>query len=196
MFRETERPVAAGTAGRPEIIAQQNCSNDNDLHHRPQLRDYQVALIDKFYASLNSGVSRILIELATGGGKTVVFAEIIRREVERHRRVLLLAHRRELIRQASEKLFAAGIDHGIIQAGFPPRPGEPVQVGSVQTLHARAVRGTAMELPPADLIVIDEAHHTPARTYRSIVESYPDAILLGATATPCRGDGRGLGRDV
>ena len=50
-----------------------------------------------------------------------------------------------------------------------------------------------MELPQADLLVIDEAHHCPAGTYRKIIDAYPDAILLGLTATPCRGDGRGLG---
>jgi DNA repair protein RadD len=50
-----------------------------------------------------------------------------------------------------------------------------------------------MTLPPADLLWIDEAHHCPAQTYRAIIDSYPDAILLGTTATPCRGDGRGLG---
>jgi superfamily II DNA or RNA helicase len=50
-----------------------------------------------------------------------------------------------------------------------------------------------MELPPADLLWIDEAHHCPAETYRKIIEAYPDAVLLGTTATPCRGDGRGLG---
>jgi DNA repair protein RadD len=50
-----------------------------------------------------------------------------------------------------------------------------------------------MELPPADMVVIDEAHHVVADTYRKIIELYPDAILLGLTATPCRADGRGLG---
>ena len=123
----------------------------------------------------------------------MVFTEIIRRAVERNQRVLVLAHRRELIEQASRKLHAAGVDHGICQAGFPSRPGEPVQVASVQTLYARAVRSTRMELPSADLLVIDEAHHAPARTYRRIVEAFPNAIILGVTATPCRADGRGLG---
>ena len=50
-----------------------------------------------------------------------------------------------------------------------------------------------MDLPPADLLVVDEAHHTPAETYRKIIDAYPDAVLLGLTATPVRGDGRGLG---
>ena len=50
-----------------------------------------------------------------------------------------------------------------------------------------------MDLPPADLLVIDECHHATANTYRKIIDAYPDATLLGLTATPCRGDGRGLG---
>jgi superfamily II DNA or RNA helicase len=68
-----------------------------------------------------------------------------------------------------------------------------VQVAAVQTLHRRAIVGEAMMLPPADLLVIDECHHCPAMTYQKIVDAYPGAILLGLTATPCRGDGRGLG---
>src|SRR6185369_16577787 len=99
---------------------------------------------------------------------------------------LVLAHRRELIKQTSTKLHAAGIDHGIIQAGFPTRPGERVQVASVQTLHARAVRTAGMEMPQADLVIVDEAHHVRARSYRQILEAYPGATVIGLTATPCR----------
>ena len=107
--------------------------------------------------------------------------------------MLVLAHRREIISQTSEKLRDLGIVHGIIQAGVPARPLEDVQVASIQTLHRRAIHAETMELPRADLLVIDEAHHCPADTYSKIIASYPDAILLGLTATPCRGDGRGLG---
>ena len=67
------------------------------------------------------------------------------------------------------------------------------QVASIQTLHARAFRGQLMELPSADLILVDECHHAPANSYRRIISAYPDAIIVGLTATPCRGDGRGLG---
>jgi superfamily II DNA or RNA helicase len=98
-----------------------------------------------------------------------------------------------LIRQASQKLHAAGVGHGIVQSGFPTRPGERVQVASIPTLHRRAVRSTVMDLPPADLVVVDEAHHVRARSYRQILDAYPAAVILGMTATPCRGDGRGLG---
>jgi DNA repair protein RadD len=68
-----------------------------------------------------------------------------------------------------------------------------VQVASIQTLYVRAIRGTKIELPQADLIVVDECHHATAMMWRKVVAPYPNAILLGMTATPCRGDGRGLG---
>src|ERR1019366_4138471 len=68
-----------------------------------------------------------------------------------------------------------------------------LQVASISTLHARAIRGTRLALPAADLLVVDECHHATARTWRAIIDAYPAAVLLGLTATPCRGDGRGLG---
>src|SRR5262245_15278123 len=64
---------------------------------------------------------------------------------------------------------------------------------SVQTLWVRAMRSEAMRLPPADLLLVDECHHATATTWRKIIEAYPNAVLLGLTATPCRGDGCGLG---
>jgi superfamily II DNA or RNA helicase len=142
---------------------------------------------------VGAGRRRILLVAPTGSGKTVTAGATIAEAVRSGERVLFLAHRHELIMQASAKLHDFGIDHGVIKAGFPTRPGERVQVASVQTLHARAIRGTAMELPRADLVIVDEAHHCRAQTYRGIIESYPDAVILGMTATPCRGDGRGLG---
>jgi DNA repair protein RadD len=91
------------------------------------------------------------------------------------------------------KLARHGVRSGIIQAGIDPRPLERVQVASISTLWSRAFRSDAMLRPDADLLIIDECHHATARTYKKIIEAYPDAILLGLTATPCRGDGRGLG---
>jgi DNA repair protein RadD len=107
--------------------------------------------------------------------------------------VVFIAHRRELIDQTSRKLQAIEVDHGIIQAGYPTRPSASVQVASIQTLHARALRSAKIELPPADLLFVDEAHHVRARTYARLIVAYPDAVVIGLTATPCRGDGRGLG---
>jgi superfamily II DNA or RNA helicase len=152
-----------------------------------------VDVIARVELEIAAGRRRILLVAPTGAGKTVIAAARIAQEIAHGRRVLFLAHRRELIQQASAKLYAIGVDHGIVQAGFPTRPGEKVQVASIPTLHRRAVRTTVMDLPPADLVVVDETHHVRARSYRQILDAYPDAVILGLTATPCRGDGRGLG---
>ncbi|MEQ9643224.1 MAG: DEAD/DEAH box helicase [Alphaproteobacteria bacterium] len=161
----------------------------------PILRDYQSDVILKAREVIAAGKCRVLIVAATGAGKTIVASDIIRTANERDNGVLFLAHRRELIEQASQKLHATGIDHGIIKAGMPLRLDQPTQVASVQTLWSRAYRGSAIEKPDAKLIVVDEAHRASARTYRRIIEDYPDAVVIGLTATPCRGDGRGLGDD-
>ena len=158
-----------------------------------ELRDYQSEVIAKAGAAVASGKRRAIIVAPTGSGKTIVAADIIRGAVAKYKNVLVLAHRREIISQTSDKLHRLGISHGIIQAGFSPRPLERVQVASIATLWTRAFRSEALARPPVDLLVIDECHHCPAATYRKIIDNYPDAVLIGLTATPCRGDGRGLG---
>jgi DNA repair protein RadD len=155
------------------------------------LRPYQRDVVDK--CALLPSAARVIVVAPTGAGKTVIAAAIIKTATDAGKRALVLAHTREIVKQISEKLFAHAIDHGIIQAGYMTRPDERVQVASVQTLWARAIRAQRMQLPPADLLIVDECHHCPANTYRKIIESYPDAVLIGLTATPCRGDGRGLG---
>jgi superfamily II DNA or RNA helicase len=155
-----------------------------------ELRPYQIKVIEDFQREIAAGRKRILLVAPTGSGKTVIGSEIIRQETGS---TLVLAHRREIIVQTQRKLFANGVRSGIIQAGINPRPLERVQVASTSTLWSRAFRSSAMQRPHARLLVIDECHHAPALTYQKIIEAYPDAILLGLTATPCRGDGRGLG---
>ena len=157
------------------------------------LRPFQIKSVDDVEAAIAAGKRRLLLVAPTGAGKTVMLAELVRRAVDRGHRAIVLAHRRELVGQASRKLYNAGIDHGIVAPEFPARPGEPVQVASIPTLHARAIRSNLLQLPPADLLVVDEAHHSTALTWRRIIEAYPDAAVIGPTATPCRADGRGLG---
>jgi superfamily II DNA or RNA helicase len=159
----------------------------------PDLRKYQVDFIERFEREVLRGRHRLLGVAPTGSGKTVVAAEVARHAVSQGKRVLFMVHRRELVRQSSQKLYDVGLDHGIIAAGFLTRPAEPVQIASISTLDARAVRSSSLQLPPADLVIVDEAHHTPARTWRRLIGAYPEAVVLGLTATPCRGDGRGLG---
>jgi DNA repair protein RadD len=157
------------------------------------LRPYQDDVVAKIEAAIAAGKRRILLVMPTGGGKTVVAGEMIERYSQAYRSTLVLAHRVEIIRQTSVKLFARDIAHGLIKAGFAPRPMARVQVASVQTLWTRAVRSEAMTLPPAQLLVVDECHHATAMTWRKLIDAYPEAVLIGLTATPCRGDGRGLG---
>ena len=157
-----------------------------------ELRPYQrdvVAECDRVIARDRSP----LLVAPTGSGKTVIATAIIHAAIKSDKRVLVLAHTREIIKQTSAKLFAHGLDHGIIQAGFMTRPDKPVQVASIQTLWTRAVLAQRMLLPSADVLIVDEAHHCPATTYRKIIAAYSEAVLIGLTATPCRGDGRGLG---
>jgi DNA repair protein RadD len=149
------------------------------------LRPYQLEAIDKIEQSKSA-----LYVLPTGGGKTVIASAVIERAVQRSERVLVLTHRREILKQTSLKL---PIEHGLIQAGLNIDLEYPVQVASVQTLWARCMRTDKLSLPAANLIIIDEAHHVGARTWRLILDEYPNARRLGLTATPCRGDGKGLG---
>jgi DNA repair protein RadD len=153
------------------------------------LRDYQAQNIEDIETRLDRG-KHVLFTLPTGGGKTVVATAIIERAVERGERVLMLTHRREIPKQTSLKLL---IEHGLIQAGLNMDLTYPVQIASIQTLHARAMRSDKIPLPAADLIIIDEAHHVRAQTWAGILEEYPNARRLGLTATPCRSNGRGLG---
>lgn len=156
------------------------------------LRPYQHEIAAEVERKIAVGQRRILIVAPTGSGKTILAGRLIRNAVNEGRRVLIFAHRREIVGQTSDKLLAEGVEHGIVQAGFPLHLHLPVQVATIQTLAAR-MRSKRLELLPADLVIIDEAHHAPAQSYRRVIAAYPEAILIGLTAPPCRGDGRGLG---
>jgi superfamily II DNA or RNA helicase len=151
------------------------------------LRDYQSSAIHSLRAAYRAGHRAPLLVCPTGGGKTIMFAAITQSAAARGNRVLILVHRRELIRQASQKLSQADVPHGVIAAG-DPKADHPVQVASVQTLARRLDQ---LSWQP-DLIVIDEAHHAVAGTWRKILDHWPHALRLGVTATPLRQDGRGL----
>ncbi|WP_119268366.1 DEAD/DEAH box helicase [Taklimakanibacter deserti] len=154
------------------------------------LRDYQADAIARIERDPNR---RVLLVCPTGGGKTVIATAIMKEFSDQWKKALFVVHRREIVQQTSRKLQDLRISHGIIMAGVRDRPLDRVQVAAIQTLHARAIRSDRMALPEADLVIIDEAHHASAATYKAVIEAYPNARIVGLTATPCRGDGRGLG---
>ncbi|MCK6478599.1 MAG: DEAD/DEAH box helicase [Planctomycetaceae bacterium] len=154
------------------------------------LRPYQVEAVRALRAAFAAGKRAPVYQLPTGGGKTVVFAHIAREGAKRGTRVLILVHRRELLLQGSRALREVGLDHGLIAPTLPPSDAQ-VRIASVQTLVRRLDH-----VSPPDLVVIDEAHHAVAGSWRRVLEQWPRARVLGVTATPARLDGKGLGVHV
>jgi DNA repair protein RadD len=151
----------------------------------PTLRQYQKDLDLETWLAFEFIAARVLLVLPTGGGKTVLFSKIA---ADTKGVTWIIAHRQELIRQASETLDRFGIDHGTVKSGFPFQPEKRVQVASMQTIVRRAAT-----MPPPELIILDEAHHCLCPTIGKILAAAPRAKVLGVTATPCRTNGAGLG---
>ncbi|WOL24251.1 hypothetical protein fHeYen801_041 [Yersinia phage fHe-Yen8-01] len=154
------------------------------------LRDYQDSAILETRVSFRE-VNGVLLVLATGAGKTIIFCEIAKSAALKGRRTLVLAHRDLLIKQASAKMTNIGVPHGVIMAKYRPEYFHKVQVGSIQTIARRLDK---IPFTP-DIIVIDEAHLSAADTYHRIINKWPNAKVLGVTGSPCRLDNKPLGRE-
>ncbi len=152
------------------------------------LRPYQEQIVADCRAAFRQGQRKVLVQLATGGGKTVLGSFMVHGSSSRGKVCWWLVHRRELIRQASGTFYDMGIAHGIIAGGHATDPLARVQVGSIQTIARRLDK-----LPAPDMIVFDETHHIGAAQWSDVFQRFPDAYVLGLTATPWRLDGRGLG---
>ena len=150
------------------------------------LRDYQHQAIASVRNQFLAEKKRVLLRAPTGSGKTVLTAYMMRTAYLKGQRTWFLVHRKELLDQTSEALWKMDVPHGAIAAGRTPTD-EKAQVASVQTLVRRLGK-----LPSPKLIVIDEAHHATAATYLKILAAYPEARIVGLTATPERTDGTGL----
>lgn len=160
-----------------------------------QLRDYQIENKRKIYNAWQLHKS-VMLQMPTGTGKTRLFVSIVR---DLHYwgalhkqavKILILAHRQELIEQISETLgYTYHQAHGIIMSNNVEHKKLPVQVGSVPTLVRRISRWEDKDF---DIIIIDEAHHVKADSYKRIIKQYPKARLLGVTATPYRLNGAGF----
>jgi superfamily II DNA or RNA helicase len=154
------------------------------------LRPYQESFIDRVCVALRD-YRAVLGVSPTGSGKTRMACAIIERALRAGYAVIFLAHLDSLVEDTFERLVEAGVRVGYIQAGRAEDPEALVQVASVQTVAVRGLRpfGDGRKL----LIIADEAHRSIARMWATILAAYPDAGLLGLTATPQRGDGRALG---
>lgn len=170
-----------------------------------KLRDYQINAIEDVKTSFRNGAKAPLLTAPTGSGKTVILSEICRGAYQKNHRVLLLVHRQELVIQTSKALARIQLPHNICASSNVVNNAVKIQfnefgksyynfdsgivIASIQTF----VRRMADFLLPFDFILIDEAHHGVAGMWRTVIDAFPNAKILGVTATPERLDGRGLG---
>ena len=152
------------------------------------LRPYQTALLDGARQSFRERKRAVLLQLPTGGGKTVSGSMMIHGSSAKGNVCWWLCHRRELLGQTSKTFAAMGIAHGIIAGGHSSDPHKRVQIGSIQTVARRLD-----DLTPPDLIIFDECHHLGASQWQKIFDTFPNAKIIGLSATPWRLDGKGLG---
>ena len=160
-----------------------------------ELRPYQAEARQAVHAEWDAGRSRTLLVLPTGTGKTVVFAAVAEDCVRAGQRVLVLAHRGELLAKAADKIYTAtGLRCALEQAGHSSL-GSPLRitVGSVQTL-GQPKRLERFDPGHFGCIIIDEAHHAVTGSYRRVLDRFAAARVLGVTATPDRGDQQNLGK--
>lgn len=159
-----------------------------------ELRPYQETARQKVQEEWEEGKKRTLLVLPTGTGKTIVFSKIIEDRVKKGERVLVIAHRGELLEQASDKLYKSTGLKTATEKAEQTSIGSfyRVVVGSVQTLQREK---RLNQFPPEyfDTIVIDEAHHAISDGYQRVLQHFESANVLGVTATPDRGDMRNLG---
>ena len=159
------------------------------------LRDYQIKnkieILERWKTQRG-----VMLQMPTGTGKTRLFASLIRNIVDYGSKnkiaykILVLVHRTELIDQIDEELgIKYHLAHGIIQSRERERKNYPIQIASVQTLSRRLSSWTDKAF---DFIIVDEAHHITANSYQKIVNAFPNAKLLGVTATPYRLSGLGF----
>lgn len=159
-----------------------------------ELRPYQQEARESIFEQWDSGVKKTLLVLPTGCGKTIVFAKVTEDCVRHGDRVLIMAHRSELLEQAADKIHqSTGLGCAVEKAEESCKGSWfRVVVGSVQTLMREKRLGGF----PADYfntIIIDEAHHCLSDSYQRVLKHFSEAKVLGVTATPDRGDMRNLG---
>lgn len=153
-----------------------------------ELRQYQELLINGARSEFQDGKKRVLVVAPCGAGKTVIMAWMSQQAKLRGNNTMFAVHRQELIDQSSKTFQKLNVPHGIVAASYPMNVNENIQIGSIQTVVRRTNK-----LREPQLIILDEAHHAKASTWRNLLAYYPDAYVIGLTATPERMGGQGLG---
>jgi DNA repair protein RadD len=164
-------------------------------------RPYQTSLFSNVRKAVLSGHKRVLVVLPTGGGKGYITARMMQMAAGKGRNSIFFGAQRELIHQVGKQLERLSVPSNVIMSGVESTydsfesfaAGARNTIIAKDTLWARAFRSSKIQLPDADVIHIDEAHGSLAKTYQAILASYPDAIVVGWTATPCRADNKPLG---
>lgn len=142
-------------------------------------RDYQSKGKSQIREMFQQGIKKVLLWLATGGGKTFVFCDIAKDTVNNGLNVIIVVRGRKLVDQASQRLFREQVNHGVLMnQHWNYRPTATIQVCSIDTCISRNLR------PKADLIIIDEAHMATSDGYKDFLAQYPDAYVIAVTATP------------
>lgn len=153
-----------------------------------QLRQYQHDITDETRGLFRQGTKSVLIQLPTGGGKTLLTANMLNTAANKGMASWFIVHRRELVKQTIQAFMDIGIKKfGVVSSGFAEAKGFPIQICSIQTLIRRH-----QYLPEPKFIAWDECHHCSAGTYVKIYNAYKKAFHVGLTATPQRLDGTGL----
>lgn len=157
------------------------------------LREYQLDLLKRLMTAL-SHCRRVLAQAPTGAGKSHLIASLVAAALLGDLRILILATRTRLVRQLHERLDDFKLPHGIMAASLPGLTNwsRPIQVASIDTLYRRCLVDKRMPLPPADLVIFDEAHLALGASRRAILNSYPLAWHVGFTATPAKTSGVAL----
>ncbi len=161
----------------------------------PELYDFQKDGCDRVVAAAKGGARVIVLCSPTGSGKSTMSCELVRRALARESRVLFVVHRRRLVDQFSQRLLDFKIDHGVLMRGHPLDRSARVQVASRDTLLSRGIRNEWIELPPAELVIVDEGRHAAAPEFRNLLAHYEErrAFVVLLDATPVLPDGSGLG---
>ena len=151
------------------------------------LRPYQADLIARARFEFAAGSKSLLIQAPTGAGKTILTAHMFSQAMSKGLSSIFCVHRRELLRQSMATFDEFGIPYGVIAAGWPVDKRRKIQIASIQTLARRL-----KYIEPPQMLVIDEAHHVPARQWSAVLAAFPGCWRVGLTATPERLDGKGL----